>query len=336
MTELAAFMDTLGHGVPAAELESMMKELGIEEDADATIDKRNFLEFMRRCFVADLPASKMDRVHALFLDEAYKRDEASRREADEGPPILSPAARPRQSKQAPLADAPSALAERSLQSLLVAPDGSAQNPKALGELVEHHHMAESPARHSHVRDAESTLAVSRAQAAKLLQTLGFILDELSLTEFFDELDADGACIARIAILAYGDAGARRSMTVHDACDNAGSCLLCLTGDGLMSEEEFIACIGMIKCDLLETMHLERSFKSFRQTANANYAVAAGATADANTGEEDEVHQVYATDLVGALGVTLVEAEEMIFIADLKDNQSIDFTEFKQVVVSWSG
>ena len=35
-------------------------------------------------------------------------------------------------------------------------------------------------------------------------------------------------------------------------------------------------------------------------------------------------------------VTELEAEEMIFIADLKDNQYIDFTEFKQVVVSWSG
>jgi hypothetical protein len=46
--------------------------------------------------------------------------------------------------------------------------------------------------------------------------------------------------------------------------------------------------------------------------------------------------VYAADLVATLGVTEIEAEEMIFIADLKDNQYIDFTEFKQVVVSWSG
>ena len=48
------------------------------------------------------------------------------------------------------------------------------------------------------------------------------------------------------------------------------------------------------------------------------------------------HVVYAADLVATLGVTEIEAEEMIFIADLKDNQYIDFTEFKQVVVSWSG
>ena len=49
-----------------------------------------------------------------------------------------------------------------------------------------------------------------------------------------------------------------------------------------------------------------------------------------------VHVVCSKDLVAALGVSEAEAEEMIFIADLKDNQYIDFTEFKQVVVSWSG
>ena len=52
------------------------------------------------------------------------------------------------------------------------------------------------------------------------------------------------------------------------------------------------------------------------------------------------HAVYASDLVATLGITEVEAEEMIFIADLKDapegeEKSIDFTEFKQVVVNWS-
>ena len=149
-----------------------------------------------------------------------------------------------------------------------------------GELVEHFH-------HAHARDSEHAAVVTQAQTALLLQALGFVLDELSLTELYEELDADG--------------------------------------DGLISEEEFIACIGMIKCDLLETMHLERSFKSFRPGG-----------ADASDGDDDEVHEVYASDLVAALGVTPAEAEEMIFIADLKDNQSIDFTEFKQVVVNWSG
>ena len=48
------------------------------------------------------------------------------------------------------------------------------------------------------------------------------------------------------------------------------------------------------------------------------------------------HCVYASDLVLTLGLSEADAEEMIFIADLKDNQNIDFTEFKQVVVNWSG
>ena len=52
------------------------------------------------------------------------------------------------------------------------------------------------------------------------------------------------------------------------------------------------------------------------------------------------HSVYASDLVLTLGISEAEAEEMIFIADLKDDPkdvepSIDFTEFKQVVVNWS-
>ena len=34
-------------------------------------------------------------------------------------------------------------------------------------------------------------------------------------------------------------------------------------------------------------------------------------------------------------ITEPEAEEMIFIADLKENSAIDFTEFRQVVVNWS-
>ena len=47
------------------------------------------------------------------------------------------------------------------------------------------------------------------------------------------------------------------------------------------------------------------------------------------------HAVYASDLVVTLGISEAEAEEMIFIADLKDDLCIDFTEFKQVVVNWS-
>ena len=85
---------------------------------------------------------------------------------------------------------------------------------------------------------------------------------------------------------------------------------------------------MIKCDLLETLQLEKSFRSFRQGKNspARGAKAAG-------GDDNNIH---APDLVAALDVSLREAEEMIFIADIFGGGSIDFTEFKQVVVNWSG
>ena len=95
------------------------------------------------------------------------------------------------------------------------------------------------------------------------------------------------------------------------------------------------------------MLLEESFTRFRaaRTDGAGAAAdgagaravdgASAAPASAGSRQQPE-HVVYAADLVATLGVTAVEAEEMIFIADLKDNQYIDFTEFKQVVVSWSG
>jgi len=93
---------------------------------------------------------------------------------------------------------------------------------------------------------------------------------------------------------------------------------------------------MLKRDLLETMALEKSFLSFRQAATGDASARASPSRRSEDDDDDDNHRVYASDLVGALGVTLQEAEEMIFIADLKDDQAIDFTEFKQVVVNWSG
>jgi len=90
---------------------------------------------------------------------------------------------------------------------------------------------------------------------------------------------------------------------------------------------------MLKRNLLEVMLLEESFTRFRAARTA--ADGPAAAQPATDGSQLE-HVVYAADLVATLGVTELEAEEMIFIADLKDNQYIDFTEFKQVVVSWSG
>ena len=107
------------------------------------------------------------------------------------------------------------------------------------------------------------------------------------------------------------------------------------GDGFISEAEFITCLGMLKRNLLEVMHLEVSFKRFRAKSQESEVTSYSCSEAEGKSSADE-HLVYASDLVAALGVTLEEAEEMIFIADLKDNQSIDFTEFKQVVVNWSG
>jgi len=59
------------------------------------------------------------------------------------------------------------------------------------------------------------------------------------------------------------------------------------------------------------------------------------SAETSDTEEQDEHALYASDLMAALDVTEQEAEEMVFIADLKESQSIDFNEFKQVVVNWS-
>ena len=39
VAELAAFLDSLGHGVPVAELEKMIVDVGVDEDADGSITK---------------------------------------------------------------------------------------------------------------------------------------------------------------------------------------------------------------------------------------------------------------------------------------------------------
>ena len=110
MAELAQFMESLGHGLPAHQLEEMIKDMGMDEDIDRTIFldgflpelseagrswrsifrpsflellereghstriifRSTFLEFMRRTLVADLPSSKIAKIHHLFR-EALER-----------------------------------------------------------------------------------------------------------------------------------------------------------------------------------------------------------------------------------------------------------------------
>ena len=371
VSELATFMDTLGHGVPVEELEQMMHELGIVEDADGTISKEGYLEFMRRSFISDLPASKMPFVHELFVAEASKRLSVQTGAADSSEDLVSPSARAVSVKRSAARPAAtplglqSALERAGAAGQVAAMDGAAAYLKSedLGELVQHPHTAAgeseapasprplatppgrrwsaekpvhenspgplfSPHPHAHAiaHLERGELLVSKAQAAMTLQTLGFVLDELSLSELFDELDADG------------EPSDTCPKPVSQRCP---SCLMPhapfpLTGDGLLSEAEYITCIGMLKRDLLETMALEKSFLSFRQAATGDASARASPSRRSEDDDDDDNHRVYASDLVGALGVTLQEAEEMIFIADLKDDQAIDFTEFKQVVVNWSG
>ena len=143
--------------------------------------------------------------------------------------------------------------------------------------------------------SENGMMVHKPQAAEALRELGFDLDEETFDEVFAEIDGDG--------------------------------------DGSITNEEFINGIGMLKREVLEIMQLEASFTRLR--ANARRSATGGDIEAANGGPPKDEHMIYASDLVAILGVTELEAEEMIFIADLKENSAIDFTEFRQVVVNWS-
>ncbi len=103
VAELAQFMESLGHGLPAHQLEEMIRDMGMDEEVDRTIFqdgflpelsdagrswrtifrpsflellereghstriifRATFLEFMRRTLVADLPSSKIAKIHRL-------------------------------------------------------------------------------------------------------------------------------------------------------------------------------------------------------------------------------------------------------------------------------
>jgi Ca2+-binding EF-hand superfamily protein/CRP-like cAMP-binding protein/anti-anti-sigma regulatory factor len=102
-------------------------------------------------------------------------------------------------------------------------------------------------------------------------------------------------------------------------------------DGAITLEEFVTCLGMLKKSVLEVRELEKSFTGFRQQRLRG----SGNTGDrVERGGDFKAQRIYAQDLVAALGVSKDIAEEMIYIADLEDNQSISFTEFRQVVVNW--
>jgi hypothetical protein len=171
----------------------------------------------------------------------------------------------------------------------------------------------------------------------VLQRLGFHLDDVSFHELFDEVDGDGD-----GHIYEHDGTLALALALALTLTPTLACLPpypTAAPSRHIYEHEFVTMIGMLKRNLLEVMLLEESFTRFR-AARADGATAPGrvvyAAGAAGGPQRQPEHVVYAADLVATLGVTEIEAEEMIFIADLKDNQYIDFTEFKQVVVSWSG
>ena len=240
VSDLASFLDSLGHGVPTDELEEMIDSMGIKE-VEGKVTESDFLEFMRRTTVADIPKSKLPRIHDILVAEMGGNSHS---------PLSARVSRE-----------------------LVSPDLES------GEL----------------RD---TGLLTKTQCANVLELLGFQLDALSLSDLFDELDTD--------------------------CD------------GKMSEAELITCIGIIKCNLLEVMQLAQSFMSFRERVNSSRRASGRLSEHEVTAKPGIEHSVHASDLVAALGISEEEADEMIFIADMKETQQIDFTEFRQVVCNWSG
>ena len=347
VAELAGFMGSLGHGLPAEQLEELIKDMGIDEDVDRSIFKDDFLsqiaeqgktwrtifredfmellrreghssrtiflstflEFMRRALVADLPKSKLERIHALFRAEAetepHRRFSFAERPASAAPPAAPPAAvaimpvaadddeDDADDEGAPLLTVGSRVARSAAAPAAAKPPVANRGAKLLGEgaLSPQHERIERERAASQVSVLElKPPTCGHLQVECILTRLGFHLDDVTFHELFDEVDGDG--------------------------------------DGHIFEHEFVTMLGMLKRNLLEVMLLEESFTRFRAQRSDHQRSPGGMKLDE--------HAVYASDLVTALGVTELEAEEMIFIADLKDNQNIDFTEFKQVVVNWSG
>jgi Ca2+-binding EF-hand superfamily protein len=301
--DLAHFMESLGFPVPEDDLVHMVEDLHISVKEGA-LELNAFIEFMRRTLVADLPSAKIPTIHFLFAAEAAKNDK------EEEEAAASPDSSTRRKARA---------SKEKMEEV------KTRNPRPSKEEQADIDQRAPPPMVAKPREVK---LVKKAQAAFMLEKLGFMLDELTINDSFAQVDGD-----------------------HD---------------GAITEAEFICQLGILKRNLLEIHQLERSFTAFRTAAkekaakkeeSKNIAMAVEKSKSSlsdklsslpvfkkkvtdsildyeNDTEKNDDH-LYASDLVAALGVTEEEAEEMIFVADLKENQSIDFTEFKQVVVNWS-
>mmetsp|Transcript_23205 Transcript_23205/g.55929 ORF Transcript_23205/g.55929 Transcript_23205/m.55929 type:complete len:1314 (-) Transcript_23205:373-4314(-) len=277
VSDLSRFMFSLGHGIPPEELEEMLHEVGIDDDQDGAINEGDFLEFVRRSLVANLPSSRIPLIDKLYRKYTEPKDDIMEAELD-----LS-----------------SGLEEESANRVRLL-------RKSFNE-----------------RTSDKAVTIPKHIAFKLMHELGFELDEHTFDDLFADVD--------------------------------------YRGDGTVTRDELITALGMLKKNILEVMELEKAFTRLRQGRNKGPPLAtekssksglfglsrASKTELTPRGSKTDVasppavappmedHMVYASDLVLTLGVTAAEAEEMIFIADLQENNAIDFTEFKQVVVNWS-
>mmetsp|Transcript_6690 Transcript_6690/g.16254 ORF Transcript_6690/g.16254 Transcript_6690/m.16254 type:complete len:532 (+) Transcript_6690:2117-3712(+) len=311
ISELSRYMYSLGHGVSPEDLEEMLHEVGIDEDHDGGIDEGEFLEFIRRSLVANLPSSRLSRVNQLFERYVTMLHEA-----------------------ADLVDEQTYPEPECVRS-----ESSSSRKRALSHgLEEESAQRVRMIRMSNLeRAGEKDPALPRSSVFDLMHELGFKLDEHTFEELFEEVDS--------------------------------------RGDGTVTRSELITALGMLKQNILEVMDLEAAFTRLRAGRKRGDAAPAPSAdkrrsssilkpngtvkmlnpvKDKITGKfgkpesvektsgtlqpaapQLDEHMVYASDLVLTLGVTEAEAEEMIFIADLQDNNAIDFTEFKQIVVNWS-
>jgi Ca2+-binding EF-hand superfamily protein len=281
--QLSRYMYSLGHGVSVEELEEMMHDVGIDEDNTGAITEADFLEFMRRENVANLPSKKIPHLERLF--ERYHAEWVAAAEKAK-------------------------VAESGVD--VEVEDDETHHMRILSETM--------TKQDKETEDADGMHHIPRDFTMKLMHEIGFELDEHTFAEVFEEVDS--------------------------------------RADGTVTLPELITALGMLKRNILEVMQLERAFVGIRKGRKKKEKTSPSKASPtpkrrmlpspwltASPSKESEVeeepeeeldeHLVYASDLVRRLGVNQNEAEEMIFIADLQDNQSIDFTEFKQIVVNWS-
>ena len=369
IAELSRYMESLGHGVPTKELVYMMHEEGIAHASeDGAISLQDFLEFIRRSMVSDIPASKVlqnpmnsrtlvpfqhqvlklypshdlpsciyqvPHVRRLFSSAASYESRNSRTDtrsyaAGSAMGSLSPAGNtalpPVPTSSLPFRLAPKQPRVSSKERS--PPEGSWSDPNRGGGSMWGRPSSVPTAESERATDgARYTSGHSPTRSSAGLQSIG--VGAAVAGGSASELELVGKAAIEGMLRELGCALDEATFTeIFDEVDS--------DGDGNLVFDEFVTALGMLKRNVLEVMELEQAFTRLRAASRKPGAANSSAKADGRP-----EHAVYVSDLVVTLGIEEWEAEEMIFIADLKDDQQagsekyIDFTEFKQVVVNWS-